>query len=110
MQLTQETADFCSILRVEGRLDTATYGTLDAKLAEMMSGGASKILLDCQNLEYVSSSGLRVLLTVLKKMTASNGTFVLCGLQDNILEIFEISGFTGLFPIYPGRDDARAAF
>jgi anti-anti-sigma factor len=108
--LTEETADICTILSIEGRLDTATYGTLDAKLAELIASGSSNILVDCAKLDYVSSSGLRVFLTVLKKMTAANGKFVLCSLQDNILEIFEISGFTGIFPIFAGRDEARSAF
>ena len=110
MELTDRPADFCTILSIEGRLDTATYGALDAKLAEMLAAGKSRILVDCSKLDYVSSSGLRVFLTGLKKVTAAKGKFVLCGLQENIQEIFEISGFTGIFEIFPDADQARAAF
>jgi anti-sigma B factor antagonist len=110
VELIEEKADFCTVLSISGRLDTGTYGALDKKLSDMIAGGASTILVDCSKLDYVSSSGLRVFLTVLKKMTAGNGKFVWCGLQENIQEIFEISGFTGIFPIFPGREEARSAF
>lgn len=110
MELMEETADFCTVLVIEGRLDTATYGALDAKVAEMLAAGKTRILVDCAKLEYVSSSGLRVFLTGLKKVTAAKGKFVLCGLQDNIQEIFEISGFNGIFEMFPGREQARGAF
>jgi anti-sigma B factor antagonist len=110
VELTEETADFGAILVIEGRLDTANYGALDAKLAEMLAAGKSKILVDCSKLDYVSSSGLRVFLTGLKKVTAAKGKFVLCCLQEPIQEIFEISGFNGIFEIFPGREEARGAF
>ena len=58
----------------------------------------------------MSSSGLRVFLTGLKKITAVQGKFVLCSLQEGIREIFEISGFSDLFETYPARDQALEAF
>jgi len=61
-------------------------------------------------MDYVSSSGLRILLMALKRITMVKGKFVLCNLQENIREIFEISGFTTIFEIYPNEEDALRVF
>jgi len=110
VELTEQTADSCTILSIDGRLDTANYGVLEAKLTDLLARGHARILLDCSKLDYVSSSGLRVFLTGLKKVTAAQGKFVLCSLQENIQEIFEISGFSGIFEIHPGREQALTSF
>jgi anti-sigma B factor antagonist len=109
VELTEETTDSCTILGIDGRLDTANYGVLEAKLADLLASGKLRILVDCSKLDYVSSSGLRVFLNGLKKVTAAQGKFVLCGLQENIREIFEISGFSDIFEIFPARDQALKA-
>jgi anti-sigma B factor antagonist len=110
VELTEQTSDSCTILGIDGRLDTANYGVLEARLTDLLAGGKLRILVDCSKLDYVSSSGLRVFLNGLKRITAAQGKFVLCSLQENIREIFEISGFSDIFEIYPGRDEALKAF
>jgi len=57
-------------------------------------------------LNYISSSGLRVFLVIQKKMVALKGQFKLCNLQPGIKEIFDISGFSSIFSVFP---DAAAA-
>jgi anti-anti-sigma factor len=110
LELTEQAADTCTILEIAGRLDTATYNALEARLTDLLTQGKTKLLLDCSRLDYVSSTGLRVLLTILKKAKAAQGKFVLCSLQENIREIFEISGFSGIFEVYPDRAAALKAF
>ena len=87
------------VLQVSGRLDTSNYGDLEKKLVACIDGGEHTIAIDCSDMVYISSSGLRVFLMALKKTTAVGGKLVLCGLQDNIREIFEIAGFTAIFTI-----------
>ena len=77
---------------------------------ELIDARNDRILVECSKMDYVSSSGLRILLMALKKVTLSKGKFVLCGLQENIREIFEISGFTNIFEIYPGKEEALKVF
>ena len=77
---------------------------------ELIDNQHHKILVECTNMDYISSSGLRILLMALKKVTQVKGKFALCGLQENIHEIFEISGFTSIFEIHPSRDEALKGF
>lgn len=96
------------IIYLPSRLDTSNYTQLENKLIGIIDGGEKDIIVDCSGLVYISSSGLRVLLMALKKITGINGKFHLCSLQDNIREIFEISGFTSIFNIFETVDEAIA--
>ena len=64
-------------------------------------------MLNLSALEFVSSAGLRVLLVTAKKLLRQNGTFALCGLQDGVRTVFEISGFLSIFQV--AADEAEAA-
>ena len=110
MELKEEKTDNCSIVSISGRLDTTTYGMLEKMLNEMIDRPQGKILLECSEMDYVSSSGLRVFLMALKKISQMKGRFIICGLQENIREIFEISGFTKVFDIYNTAGEAIVQF
>lgn len=110
MDLKEIKHEKCRIVGIRGRLDTTNYSILEKKLMEIIDGGEINIIVDCYEMDYVSSSGLRILLMTLKRITAVRGKFVLCSLQPNIREIFEISGFTNIFEIYPDQHTALTAF
>jgi anti-anti-sigma factor len=94
------------VLDLSGRLDTSNYGELEKNLLEVIERGEKNIVINCSELHYISSSGLRVFLMALKKITGAGGRFHLCSLQDNIREIFEIAGFNTIFSIFGSVDEA----
>ena len=106
MELQEHKNDSFIIIEIIGRLDTTTYGILEKRLSELIQEGQIKIVIDCGKMDYISSSGLRILLIALKKTALAKGKFLLCGLQENIKEIFDISGFTTIFEIYQTREEA----
>lgn len=110
MEINEITNDQCVIVGITGRLDTTNYSLLENKLMEMIENNQHKILVECSKMDYISSSGLRILLMALKKITQVKGKFVLCSLQENIHEIFEISGFTSIFEIHPNQEAALKVF
>jgi len=110
MELSEQKNDKCMIIGITGRLDTTNYSLLEKKLMDLIDNREEKILVDCSKMDYVSSSGLRILLMALKKITMAKGKFVLCCLQENIREIFEISGFTNIFEIYATQEEALKVF
>ncbi len=71
--------------------------------------GAS-VLLDLENVEYLSSAGLGNLVGLLKKSRRANGKFRLCCLQESILELFEVMRLTAIFEIHETREEAVASF
>ncbi len=93
------------VISIQGRLDTATSPGFESSVNEIIEPSA-KIIIDCEKMDYISSSGLRVFLIALKKINNSGGELKICSLQPAINEIFKISGFTTIFPIYEDVDSA----
>jgi len=110
MNLKDFKSDKAVVIEIEGRLDTTNYNQLEKKILEFIDANEINILIDCAKMDYVSSSGLRIFLMALKKITALKGKFLLCGLQENIAEIFEISGFTSIFQIFANQEKALESF
>jgi len=106
MNITEKKVGDANVLQIEGRLDTTNYGELEHYLSSLTDKDEIIILLDLEKLEYISSSGLRILLMFLKKIKAAEGKFMLCGMSTDIKEIFEISGFINIFEIYDNQEAA----
>lgn len=109
MEITKEILSNQAIVKLTGRLDTTNYNKLDSELDSLMNEGQVKLLIDCTDLNYISSSGLRVFLVYLKRVKSSEGSLSIFGMQPMIEEIFRISGFTSLFTIHSTREEALAA-
>lgn len=82
---------------IEGRLDTTTAPELEKTFGEILSG-VSELILDMTNLEYVSSAGLRVILKV-QKVMFNQGKMKLVGVNESVMEVFEITGFSDILTI-----------
>jgi anti-sigma B factor antagonist len=109
MNITERKTGEIMVIGIEGRLDTMTYGILEKDLLDRISEGQTRIVVDCSEMEYISSSGLRVFLMGLKKIKSMNGKFVLTRLPDTVSEIMEIAGFTTIFEICKTEEEALAA-
>lgn len=84
-------------LALEGRLDTATAPQLEAEVTGSLAG-VTELVLDFSRLEYLSSAGLRVILTAQKIMNRQ-GKLVICHVNATILEVFEVTGFCDILTI-----------
>ena len=92
-KINQETAT----LIVSGRLDTQTAPELENELDAIISG-VKELTFDMADLEYVSSAGLRVILKAQKIMN-TQGSMKLTGVNDSIMEVFDITGFLDILTI-----------
>jgi anti-sigma B factor antagonist len=106
MDITEEKRGEVMLLGIKGRLDTSTASRLEEKLLALINGGERRLTLDCSQLDYISSAGLRVLLLAVKRMKEVNGKIVLCALKDQIKEVFDIAGFSSLFPSFATQEEA----
>lgn len=99
MEVTITKQDSCIIATIEGRIDTATAKDFEAKVRELLQDECTEIVLDCQNMSYISSSGLRSFLILQKGINAKKGKLVLRSMGEPIKEIFKITGFASIFNI-----------
>lgn len=86
-----------AVFALTGRLDTMTAPELEKELKDAL-GNVTELTLDFENLEYISSAGLRVLLSTQKTM-AKQGKMKLIAVNETIMEIFEVTGFTDILTI-----------
>ena len=97
MTITKQKTGSALTLRLEGRLDTITAPELEAVLKEELEG-VEDLTFDFTALDYLSSAGLRVLLSAQKTMN-KQGSMKVTGVSEIIMEIFEVTGFTDLLTI-----------
>ena len=81
----------------EGRLDTAAAPQTEKDIQPLLASNGKNIVLDCNALEYISSSGLRLFLTVLKSAKSKGGHVFITGMNNDIRNVFSMTGFTNLF-------------
>ena len=86
-----------AVFTLEGRLDTTTAPQLENELKSSLDG-VKDLTLDLSALDYISSAGLRVLLTA-QKMMNTKGQMRICGVNETVMEIFDITGFANILTI-----------
>lgn len=106
MDITETKHDDYSVFRLNGRLDSNTAMGFEQKLFECIENGTQRLILDFEELDYISSAGLRVILKATKNLKSAEGKLVLCSMQDYVKEVFEISGFDSFLPIEASLDEA----
>lgn len=99
-----------SIVSLGGRLDANASGELEQKLNAMVEADEVCLVVSLEKLDYISSSGLRVLLASLKNVRKREGDIKLACMKPYIKEVFDIAGFSQLFSIYDLEDAAIQAF
>lgn len=97
MEITKTVEEKKLTMAVAGRLDTTTAPELDAAIRESLEG-IEELVLDFSDLEYISSAGLRVLLATQKSMQ-TQGTMIVKGVNEIVMEVFEVTGFCDILNI-----------
>ena len=97
MTIEQKKNGSALLIALEGRLDTMTAPQLEAELKTALSG-VEDLTFDLEKLEYISSAGLRVLLSAQKIMNRQ-GEMKLTGVNETVMEIFEVTGFSDILCI-----------
>jgi anti-anti-sigma factor len=98
-----------TVVALPARVDTINAQEVETQFEHLLAGDVRKLVADFAGTEYISSAGLRVFLATLKHLEKNEGRIVLCAMPPFIAEVFEISGFSGLFEIVATVDEAVAA-
>jgi anti-anti-sigma factor len=106
MDISEERKADAVVLALSGKLDATTAKTFEDKILGVINSGTQRLVVDLSQLEYVSSSGLRVFLLAAKRLQATDGRIILCGLQDHVRQVFDLAGFSSILSIYGSPDEA----
>jgi len=110
MNISTREEGVVTVVGVDGNLDTNTAPEAQRHLDGLQDGGVQKILVDFTDVDYVSSAGLRVLLATAKRISASGGSLRICGLNETVNEVFEISGFSMILNVFGSEAEALEGF
>lgn len=98
------------LVTLDGRISSVNSGQVEADIMAQVAKGESDLLVDMGKLDYISSAGLRVVLLVAKNLKQSGGVLVLYGMQGQIREVFDISGFLNILTVADTREQALTHF
>lgn len=99
MTITINEESSCSLVTLEGRLDTVNSHSFETQLAPLLQQENPNIIIDCSGFTYISSSGLRQFLTLQKGVMTKRGKLVIKNLHPDIKEVFDMTGFSSIFTI-----------
>jgi anti-anti-sigma factor len=108
IEIAQEQYGAVRILVLSGRLDTETSADLELAVQDLLEANDRHFVVDLGAISYVSSAGLRVLLSLAKQLDGGRGSLRLCGLNASVTQVFDVAGFSKLFVIFPNRAGALA--
>jgi len=99
-----------AMVSLKGRMDASSSPAAETVLSRLIESGERRIVVDMSDLDYISSAGLRVLLSSLKRLRDDDGRLLLAGLKPQIQNVFEIAGFQRIFTIYSTTEEAVSSF
>ncbi len=106
MEINLKEINEITVVQLSGELDSNTSPEAESAINEKLKSGVKKMIVNFIDLDYISSAGLRVMLATAKKITAKDGELVICGLNEVVQEVFDMSGFSTILNL---ADDEAAA-
>ena len=108
MQISETTQGGAVIVAPVGRIDSTTSPALDAHLLGLAKAGKHRLVIDFSGVDYISSAGLRVMLSLAKRTKETQGRLFLTGMGDSVRQVFALAGFLPLFSVEPTAEAAVA--
>ena len=99
MNVTIQNAEGKTSVVLSGRIDTTNADQFQADIAPLLSGENPDIAIDCTDMEYTSSQGLRIFLMLQKSVSSRGGSMVMKNMRPQVKEVFDITGFSNIIKI-----------
>lgn len=110
LNITEEPKGDILILRISGRLDAVSSSGAEKKVFDHINDGHIKLLVDLSGVDYLSSAGLRMLLSTSKKLKALSGKLVIYSVSMNVMDVLKMSGFDHVLDIAANQDEGIRKF
>jgi anti-sigma B factor antagonist len=110
MEIQKRVEGEVAILSLEGRLDLSSASLLKESSKEILNGSSKKMILNMTKVDFINSSGLGALVSVLKEVRNNRGMMRLTNLAPYVKEIFDITQLSNIFEIYSDEKKALANF
>lgn len=110
LQITTKPLKRVELITVKGRVDSSTAPEFERALQTALENGRHQIVLDLEGVDYMSSAGLRAMVSALKAARKGNGDLRLSNPSNRVSEVLQLAGLTSIFEVYPSQVDAVGSF
>jgi anti-anti-sigma factor len=107
MNIASETVNGVTVVRLQGHLDSAGSDVVGTYLRSALERGAAKMVVNLENVDFVSSLGLRVVLVAAKRLGRG---LRICGLRGSVADVFDVTGFNTILDVFGSETDALSGF
>jgi anti-anti-sigma factor len=108
--ITTRDVNEIKVVEFDGEFDTTASPAVESQLNQLREQGVRKILVDFQKMEFISSAGLRVLLATAQELQKAGGELRVCNLNEEVNEVFDISGFSTILMVFKDESEALQGF
>ena len=106
MEINTRKQKYTLVVSAKGRIDAVTAPEFENSLSDLITKGETTFLINFNNLDYISSAGLRSILATAKKLKEKKGEIIFYGLQGSVKEVFNIAGFYTIFRVFNTEAEA----
>jgi anti-anti-sigma factor len=110
IDIKEEIKNDILILKIQGRLDAVSSPTAERKIFDYINNGQHKLLLEFSGIDYLSSAGMRMLLSTTKKLKTLGGKLVVCSVTPNVMDVLKMSGFDHVLELARTEEDGLRKF
>ena len=110
VELKEEEKGNVLVFKIHGRLDAISSPSVEKRILEFIDQGHYKLLLNFSGVDYLSSAGMRMLLSILKKLKSYTGKLVVCSITPNVMDVLKMSGFDHVLELTQTEEDAMNRF
>lgn len=110
LDIEHEEKNGVSVVYFMGKLDTRTSLEAEKYVNEIVDDGADNILMNFEDLDFISSTGLRIILATGKKLTSAGGKLTLCSPNITVNDVLKMSGFNRMFGVFESEEEALETY
>jgi anti-sigma B factor antagonist len=110
MEVTSKSSEKAVVIYVDGDLTTNSSPEVEAEIKEILEGTAKNVVINVERVNFIASTGLRILLALGKRLNSQGLKLTVCSMNSTTKSVFEMSGFSKLFPTFENEQEALAAF
>ncbi len=106
MEISSKSTDKAIVIYVDGDLTTASSPEVEAEIKQILEGTATNVIINVERVDFIASTGLRIILVLGKRLSGDGLKLIVCSMNATTKSVFEMSGFTKLFPTFETEEEA----
>ena len=110
MEVTSKKAENATVIYIDGDLTTGSSPDAESEINEILGEDLTNVVINVEKVDFIASTGLRIILALGKRLNGTGKKLSVCSMNATTKSVFEMSGFTKLFPVFDSEEEALASY